>query len=147
MLSISIHVNTSPLAGKEGTKINATALKDRIQKEAENDVALKAIFNEKGKNDSSIEVQGRGDLHLGILIEKMRREGYEMAVTPPAVVMKKTASGQIMEPIEEVNIELGLEFVSNVIEKLQNRKGLLINCVELNKEKQKYFYFYTKYSF
>ena len=70
-----------------------------------------------------------------------------MAVTPPAVVMKKTASGQIMEPIEEVNIELGLEFVSNVIEKLQNRKGLLINCVELNKEKQKYFYFYTKYSF
>ena len=78
MLSISIHVNTSPLAGKEGTKINATALKDRIQKEAENDVALKAIFNEKGKTDSSIEVQGRGDLHLGILIEKMRREGYEM---------------------------------------------------------------------
>ena len=62
-------------------------------------------------------------------------------MTPPAVVMKKTASGQVMEPIEEVNIELGFEFVSNVIEKLQNRKGLLINCVELNKEKQKYSYF------
>ena len=137
MLSISIHVNTSPLAGKEGTKINATALKDRIQKEAENDVALKVIFNDKGKTDSSIEVQGRGDLHLGLLIEKMRREGYEMAVTPPAVVMKKTSTGKIFEPIEVVNIELKLDFVSSMIEKLQNRKGLLVNCVELTKDKQK----------
>lgn len=78
-----------------------------------------------------ITVSGRGDLHLGVLLEKMRREGYEMAVSPPAVVTKTCEkTGNIMEPFESVQIDTDLMHVANIVENLNNRKGVLLNAVE-----------------
>ena len=136
MLSIDIAVNTSPLVGKEGTKITSGALKERLIRESENDVALRLNFGEKGKGDTAIEVQGRGDLHLGVLVERMRREGYEMAITPPKVVMKQDGK-KLLEPIETVKIEVGHEYSAGIIENINGRKGTLIDCVEVNREKQR----------
>lgn len=79
----------------------------------------------------SVTVSGRGDLHLGVLLEKMRREGYEMAVSPPAVLTKiDEKTGNLLEPFEEVDIDVDLEYVSNIVESLNNRKGVLLNAVE-----------------
>jgi len=88
MMFITINVNTSPLAGKEGDKLTKSKIRERLIKEAENDVALRVIEDKKGDN-GGITVQGRGDLHLGLLIEKMRREGFEMEITPPEIIIKK----------------------------------------------------------
>lgn len=135
MLSIDIAVNTSPLAGKEGSKFTSNAIKERLLKESENDVALRIDFGD-GKANSTIEVQGRGDLHLGILIEKLRREGYEMSITPPKVVFKNDGK-TVTEPIEVLNIEIGHEYSASVIENVNNRKGTLISCDELSADKQR----------
>jgi len=139
MLSIEVSVNTSPLAGKEGSKLTASALKERLGKESENDVALRVnAGDEKGgaRKDTNIEVQGRGDLHLGVLMEKLRREGYEMSITPPKVVLK-TEGKKILEPIEKLIIEVGHEYSAAIIENVISRKGTLENCEEINTEKQK----------
>lgn len=137
MLSIDIAVNTSPIAGKEGNKLTSSIIRDRLVREAENDVALKISCGDaKSKGDSAFEVQGRGDLHLGVLVENMRREGFEMAVTPPKVVMKKQGN-TILEPVEVLTVEIGHEHAATVIEKLNNRKGTLISFEELNKDRQK----------
>ena len=78
-----------------------------------------------------VKVSGRGDLHLGVLLEKMRREGYEMAVSPPAVLTKvDEKTGELLEPYESVEIDIDLIHVANVIENLTNRKGVLLNAVE-----------------
>jgi GTP-binding protein len=135
MLSIFINANNSPLVGREGDKISVTGLRDRLLKEAENDVALRVLTSEN--KDGGIELQGRGDLHLGILIENMRREGFEMSVTPPSVMMKKNAKGQVLEPIEEVTIEINYDHSATIIDKIQNRKGVLNNCVEIDKDRQR----------
>lgn len=83
------------------------------------------------KTLDSVTVSGRGDLHLGVLLEKMRREGYEMAVSPPAVLTKvDEKTGNLLEPYEEVEIDVDLEYVSNIVETLNNRKGVLLNAVE-----------------
>jgi GTP-binding protein len=141
MISIDISVNTSPLAGKEGTKITSGAIKEKLIKEGENDVALRVAFgsgeNSKvGKGDSAFEVQGRGDLHVGVMIERMRREGFEMAITPPKVVFK-TEGKKTTEPIEVLTIEVGHNYSASIIEKVTNRKGNLVACDELDKEKQR----------
>jgi len=134
MLSINMTVNTSPLAGKEGNKISANHLKEKLIKESENDVALRVSFGEKGSE--GFEIQGRGDLHLGIMIERMRREGYEMAITPPNVVMKKEGN-KILEPIELVSIEVANEYTPSIIDNVNDRKGVLITSEQVGDDKQR----------
>ena len=99
-------------------------------KESEDDVSLRV---DTGKASStSVVISGRGDLHLGILIEKMRREGYEMSITPPAVVCQEDPeTGDKLEPFEEVKIDVDLEHVANIVENLNNRKGVMMNVKEL----------------
>ena len=102
-LSMTFRVNDSPLAGTEGTKVTGRMIRDRLLQEAEGNVALKV--NESDERDSMI-VAGRGELQLGILIETMRREGFELSVSRPSVLMQRNEAGQLLEPIEEVVIDL-----------------------------------------
>jgi GTP-binding protein len=81
MISLTVYANDSPLKGTEGDKVTFSLIRDRIMREAEDDVSLRV--NKAVVGGDKIEISGRGDLHLGILIEKMRREGYEMGITPP----------------------------------------------------------------
>jgi GTP-binding protein len=92
-------------------------------------VALRVHATEKTLD--SVTVSGRGDLHLGVLLEKMRREGFEMAVSPPAVLTRvDEKTGNLLEPYETVEIDVDLEHVANIVENLNNRKGVLLNAVE-----------------
>ena len=75
-------------------------------------------------------ISGRGDLHLGVLIEKMRREGFEMAITPPEVVTQKSEAGETLEQYEEVKLDVDLDYVADLVENLNNRKGILLNAEE-----------------
>jgi GTP-binding protein len=122
MISMTVKPNDSPLYGKDGDKFTYLQLKERFQRESENDVSLRVEFDPKSKEN--IFVFGRGDLHLGILIEKMRREGFEMCLTPPLVIFKEE-KGEKLEPIEEVSIELGSEYLSVLMDAVSNRKGLI----------------------
>jgi len=119
-MSITFSVNNSPLAGLEGTKVTSRMILDRLQKEAETNVAITLQISENGEN---FEVGGRGELQLGVLIENMRREGFELAVSRPKVLYKKDESGQLLEPIEEVVIDVDEGFSGTVIDKLSQRKG------------------------
>ncbi len=122
MLSIEMYANDSPLHGSEGSSFTISQLRDRLIKESENDVALR-IDGEK-KNNRYIKVIGRGDLHLGVLFERMRREGMEFMVSPPQIITK-TFDGTLHEPIERVTVEIDEEFEKGIIEKFQGRKGSL----------------------
>lgn len=117
-------VNTSPFSGKEGQFSTARQLKERLEREVLNDVALKVEQNEA--SDSAFTVSGRGELHLSILIEKMRREGYELQVGKPEVIVKKE-DGKTLEPFEEVYIECPEASVGSVIEQMGRRKGEMVN--------------------
>ncbi|MDR1425908.1 MAG: translational GTPase TypA [Rickettsiales bacterium] len=121
-MSITISVNDSPLAGKEGTKITSRLLRDRLFAEQESNVAI--TVRETGNMDS-FEVGGRGELQLGILIETMRREGYEMAVGKPKVLFRTDENGNKLEPIEEVVIDIDEKFSGPVVDKLSRRRGEL----------------------
>ena len=122
-LSMTFRVNDSPLAGTEGTKVTGRMIRDRLLQEAEGNVALKV--NESDERDSMI-VAGRGELQLGILIETMRREGFELSVSRPSVLMQRNEAGQLLEPIEEVVIDLDEEHQGAVVQKLSERKADLI---------------------
>ena len=135
MIGVTLNVNTSPLAGKESLKSTTTNIKDRLKKEAENDVSLIVKFEEKGTS-KGYQIQGRGDLHLGVLFEKLRREGYEFAVTPPVVIFKKEGQ-KVLEPIEKVSIEMGEHYTSLVIEKMNYRSANFVDCVNLDDKRQK----------
>lgn len=87
MISFTITFNDSPLKGKDGDKLTIAQIRERLLKESEDDVSLRV--ETKGTATTNVVISGRGDLHLGVLIEKMRREGFEMSVTPPAVVTKE----------------------------------------------------------
>jgi len=132
MVSMTIKQNDSPLFSKEGDKFAYALLKERVLRESENDVSMRVEFDIKQKD--SIFVFGRGDLHLGVFVEKMRREGYEMALTPPQVVLREE-NGIKLEPIEEVSIEIGLEFMSVLLEMIQSRKGILSTSDEMAGDK------------
>jgi len=134
MISMTIKPNDSPLFGKDGDKFTYLQLKERLVRESENDVSLRVEMDSRQKD--SIFAFGRGDLHLGILIEKMRREGYEMSLTPPQVIFKEI-DGEKHEPIEEVSIEIGNEHVNILIDSIQNRKGLLLNSEDIGNDKSK----------
>jgi GTP-binding protein len=120
-VKMTFAVNTSPFAGKEGTYTTSNNLKDRLQKELETDVALRV---EPTESPDTWVVSGRGELHLAILIEKMRREGYELQVSRPKVIFHEE-NGVKMEPIEEVSIETPESAQGFVIEEMGKRKGIM----------------------
>ncbi len=122
-VSMTFMVNDSPLAGTEGDKVTSRMIRDRLFKEAEGNVALK--IEESSGKDAFI-VSGRGELLLAILIENMRREGYELGVSRPRVVFQKDDSGQIQEPIEEVIIDVDEEHSGVVVQKMAERKAEMI---------------------
>ncbi|ODS01270.1 GTP-binding protein TypA [Methyloceanibacter methanicus] len=122
-LSMTFRVNDSPLAGTEGSKVTGRMIRDRLLQEAEGNVALKVT--ESDERDSMV-VAGRGELQLGILIETMRREGFELSVSRPRVLFTRDETGQLLEPIEEVVIDLDEEHQGAVVQKLSERKADLI---------------------
>jgi len=122
-MAITIGVNDSPLAGTEGSKVTSRMIRDRLFAEAETNVAIK-VKESDGKD--SFEVGGRGELQLGVLIENMRREGFELSVSRPRVLFKKTSDNQILEPTEEVVVDVDDNFSGVVVEKLSSRKGEMI---------------------
>lgn len=126
-LKISFEANTSPFLGKEGKFPNWKQIQARLDQEAQNNVGLKIENN----NDGSYSVSGRGELHLAILIESMRREGYEFQLRKPKVISKEI-DGVVMDPVEEVYIEVAEEFYSQVSQEVNNRKGELLNIVNEN---------------
>ena len=123
-MSVTITVNDSPLAGREGKKVTSTLIRERLLAEAEVNVAI--TFAESDGKDA-FEIGGRGELQLGVLIETMRREGFEMTVSRPRVVSKKDEQGALLEPIEEVTIDVDDEFSSTVIDALNRRKGEMVD--------------------
>lgn len=122
-LSMTFRVNDSPLAGTEGDKVTSRVIWDRLQREAEGNVALKV---ERSTEAESFIVSGRGELQLAVLIETMRREGYELGVSRPQVVYKEGDGGERLEPIEEVVIDVDDEFSGAVVQKLSERKAEMI---------------------
>jgi GTP-binding protein len=123
-LAMTFRVNDSPLAGTEGTKVTGRMIRDRLLREAEGNVALRVT--ESDDNDA-MEVAGRGELQLGILIETMRREGFELSVSRPRVVLKQDeATGEWQEPIEEVVIDVDEEHSGVVVQKMSERKSELV---------------------
>ena len=116
-------VNDSPLAGREGKYVTSRQIGDRLFKETLKDVSLRV---ERTDSTDAFKVMGRGEMHLSILIETMRREGYEIAVTPPQVLFKEI-DGQKCEPMENVLIDVPEEYSGTVIEKLSSRKGVLMS--------------------
>lgn len=121
-LTMTFFVNTSPLAGKSGKKLTSRMIGERLFKEAETNIALRVT---QSANNESFEVSGRGELQLGILIETMRREGFELSVSRPRVVMQDGPNGEKLEPIEEVVIDVDDEFSGVVIEKMTKRKATI----------------------
>lgn len=123
-ISMTFSVNDSPLGGKEGTKVTSRMIGDRLFKEAEGNISINVT---RAAGNDSFEVAGRGELQLGILIETMRREGFEMSISRPKVLMHKDPeTGATLEPIEELQVDLDDEFSGVIIEKITQRKGNLI---------------------
>ena len=121
-LTMTFFVNTSPLAGKSGKKLTSRMIGERLFREAETNIALRVT---QSANNESFEVSGRGELQLGILIETMRREGFELSVSRPRVIMHTGDNGEKLEPIEEVVIDVDDEFSGVVIEKMTKRKATI----------------------
>ena len=123
-LTMTFRINDGPLAGQEGDKVQSRVIRDRLLREAEGNVALRIV---ETQDSDSFEVSGRGELQLGILIETMRREGFELTVSRPRVVFQTDPeTGQRLEPIEEVIIDVDEEHSGAVVSKLSERKGDLI---------------------
>jgi GTP-binding protein len=119
-LSMTFLVNDSPLAGTEGDKVTSRVIRDRLYKEAEGNVALSV---EPAPNSDAYVVSGRGELQLAILIETMRREGFELGVSRPKVVFQTGENGELLEPVEEVVIDVDEEFSGVVVQKMSERKA------------------------
>jgi GTP-binding protein len=120
-LSMTFRINDGPLAGREGDKVQSRVIRDRLLREAEGNVALKIA---EAQDKDAFEVSGRGELQLSILIETMRREGFELTVSRPRVVMQSDPeTGQRLEPIEEVIIDVDEEYSGVVVQKLSERRG------------------------
>ena len=122
-LAMTFRVNDSPLAGTEGDKVTSRVIRDRLLREAEGNVALRV--RESDESDA-MEVAGRGELQLGILIETMRREGFELSVSRPKVLLRRNEAGDLEEPIEEVVIDVDEEHSGVVVQKMSERKAELV---------------------
>jgi GTP-binding protein len=122
-LSMIFRVNDSPLAGTEGDKVTGRMIRDRLLREAEGNVALRV---RESDDKDSMEVAGRGELQLGILIETMRREGFELSVSRPKVLLREDDKGEVLEPIEEVVIDLDEEHAGVVVQKMAERKAEML---------------------
>jgi len=122
-LSMTFRINDGPLAGKEGDKVQSRVIRERLLKEAEGNVAIKIS---EGVDNDSFEVAGRGELLLAILIETMRREGFELTVGRPRVLLQRDENDTLIEPIEEVIIDVDEEFSGAVVQKLQERRADLV---------------------
>ena len=133
-MAIQITVNSSPLAGTEGSKLTSTQIRDRLITEAQNNVGIS--FSENNNKDS-FEISGRGELMLEILLTQMRREGFELTVSPPKVLFKKNDKGEKQEPIEEITLDLDEEFSSRIIDSMNKRKGKLIDLKDTGKNKKR----------
>jgi GTP-binding protein len=122
-ITVTFGINDSPLAGREGKKVQSRVIRERLMKEAESNVAIKVTDTPGGE---AFEVAGRGELQMGVLIENMRREGFELSISRPQVLMREE-NGQRMEPIEEVTIDVDDDYSGAVIEKITGaRKGDLV---------------------
>jgi GTP-binding protein len=119
-LAMTFRINDSPLAGTEGDKVQSRVIRERLLREAEGNVALRVT---ESPEKDAMEVAGRGELQLGILIETMRREGFELSVSRPRVLFKRGEGGELLEPIEEVVIDVDEQFAGVVVQKLSERKG------------------------
>ena len=119
-LAMTFRINDSPLAGTEGDKVQSRVIRERLLREAEGNVALR--IGESTEKDS-MEVAGRGELQLGILIETMRREGFELSVSRPKVLLQRDAAGELLEPIEEVVIDVDEGHTGIIVQKLSERRG------------------------
>ena len=127
-ITVTFGINDSPLAGRDGKKVQSRVIRDRLLKEAESNVAIKVSDTPGGE---AFEVAGRGELQMGVLIENMRREGFELSISRPQVLFKQV-DGQRMEPIEEATIDVDDEYSGKVIEKLTGaRKGELIEMKQV----------------
>jgi len=133
-MSITISVNSSPLAGTEGKKLTSTQIRDRLITEAQNNVGISFSQN---SNVDAFEISGRGELMLEILLTQMRREGFEMTVSPPKVLYQKDENGNKLEPIEEITVDLDEEFSSKIIDSMNRRKGKLIDLKDTGKNKKR----------
>lgn len=128
-ISMNFSVNDSPFAGRVGKFLTSRQIKARLNKELQTDVGLRV---EETDTTDSFKVSGRGELHLSVLIENMRREGYEFQVSKPQVLYKYDENGKKLEPTERVTIDVDNVYAGSVIEKLGRRKGELVNIVEPN---------------
>ena len=133
-MSITISVNSSPLAGTEGKKLTSTQIRDRLISEAQNNVGI--TFSQNTNVDSFV-ISGRGELMLEILLTQMRREGFEMTVSPPKVLYQKDENGDKLEPIEEITVDLDEEFSSKIIDSMNRRKGKLLDLKDTGKDKKR----------
>jgi GTP-binding protein len=124
-VSMTFQVNNSPFAGKEGKFVTSRNIKDRLEKELIHNVALRV---EPGESPEKFKVSGRGELHLSVLIETMRREGFEMAIGKPEVV-QKMVDGELQEPYEQVMIDIEEEHSGSIMEEMGNRKAEMTNMV------------------
>src|SRR6056297_217216 len=123
-ITVTFGINDSPLAGRDGKKVQSRVIRERLMKEAESNVAIKIKDTPGGE---AFEVAGRGELQMGVLIENMRREGFELSITRPQVLMREGEDGGRLEPVEEVTIDVDDEFTGAVIEKITGpRKGDLV---------------------
>jgi len=121
-ISVTFGINDSPLAGRDGGKVQSRVIRERLLREAESNVAIRVTDTPGG---DAYEVAGRGELQMGVLIENMRREGFELSVSRPRVLMRD-ADGERLEPVEEVTVDVDDEFSGVVVDKLSQRKGELV---------------------
>ena len=124
-ITVTFGINDSPLAGREGKKVQSRVIRDRLMKETESNVAIRVTDTPGG---DAFEVAGRGELQMGVLIENMRREGFELSIARPQVLFREDEAGQRLEPIEEVTIDVDDDYTGAVIEKLTGpRKGEMVD--------------------
>ncbi|MEM6588575.1 MAG: translational GTPase TypA [Pseudomonadota bacterium] len=120
-ISVTFGINDSPFAGRDGKKVQSRVIRDRLMKEAESNVAIRVTDTPGGE---AFDVSGRGELQMGVLIENMRREGFELSISRPQVLLREGESGETLEPIEEVTVDVDDDYSGAVIEKLTGaRKG------------------------
>ena len=131
-MAVTITVNSSPFAGLEGKNVTSTKIRERLLSEADSNVAITFTENE---NKDSFEIGGRGELQIGILVETMRREGFELSVSSPRVLYKKNDKGEKLEPFEEVIIDVDDTYSSATVDGINRRKGEMIEMKAVGKGK------------